>query len=91
LLGLELWLDGTRLRFSVGDAAVPYADELIERVTRLSTEALERVERLEAELAELQRLREEEQRLRQEEQRRREEAEAELARLRDLLAKQRKD
>jgi len=94
VLGLELWLDGERLRFSVGDAPVPVADELIERVSRLSAEAHERVERLEAELAAEQRLREEEQRLREEEQRLREEeqrlrkaAEAELTELRARLEK----
>lgn len=52
VLELDLWIDGDRLRFSVGDAAVPYADELIERITRLSNEAQDRVERLESELAE---------------------------------------
>jgi Uma2 family endonuclease len=87
VLGLDLWLDGERLRFSVGDAAVPYADELIERVTRLSTEAQERVESLEAELAEEQRRREDEQRRREDEQRRREFAEAEVAQLRAELEK----
>lgn len=93
VLGLDLWLDGERLRFSLGDAEVPFADELIARVTRLSAEAHDRVERLEAELAEQLRLREEEQRLREEEQRlrgheraRREAAEAELAALRARLA-----
>jgi Uma2 family endonuclease len=73
VLGLDLWLDGERLRFSLGDASVPFADELISRVTRLSAEAHDRVERLETELAEQHRLREEEQRLREEEQRLREE------------------
>ncbi|HEU5076077.1 MAG TPA: Uma2 family endonuclease [Polyangiaceae bacterium] len=73
ILGLDLWLDGDRLRFSVGDAPVPYADELIDRVSRLSAEAHDRVQRLEAELAEEQRRREEEQRRREEEQHRREE------------------
>jgi hypothetical protein len=71
-----------RLRFSVGEAPVPYADELLERVSRLSDEALERVELREAELAEAQRRSEEEQRRREEEQRRREAAEAELETLR---------
>lgn len=92
VLGLDLWLDGERLRFSVGEAAVPYADELIDRITRLSTEAQTRVEQLEAELAAEQqareaeqRAREAEQRAREEEQRRREEAEAELERLRAEL------
>ena len=78
ILGLELWLDGDRLRFSVGDAPVPYADELIDRVSRLSAEAHGRVEQLEAELAA-------EQRRREEEQRRREAAEAELQALRSEL------
>jgi hypothetical protein len=72
-LDLDLWLDGERLRFSVGDATVPFTEELLDRVTRLSDEALGRVERLESELAQEQRLREEEQRLREEEQRLREE------------------
>ena len=92
VLGLELWLDGVRLRFSVGDAPVPFTDELIERVTRLSNEAQQRVEQLETELAREQREREEEQKKREEEQRRREEeqrrreaAEAEVARLRAEL------
>lgn len=78
ILGLELWLDADRLRFSVGDAPVPYADELIDRVSRLSAEAQDRVQQLEAELAE-------EQRRREEEQRRREAAEAELQALRSEL------
>lgn len=82
ILGLELWLDGDRLRFSVGDAPVPYADELIDRVSRLSAEAHDRVQQLEAELAEEQRRREEEQRRREEEQHRREAAEAALQELR---------
>jgi Uma2 family endonuclease len=73
VLGLDLWLDGERLRFSVGEAPVPFVDELIDRVTRLSAEAQERVERLEAALADEQRLREEEQKRREEEQKRREE------------------
>lgn len=85
ILGLDLWLDGTRLRFSVGDAPVPFTDELIDRVTRLSNEAQERVERLETELAAEQRRREEEQKRREDEQKRREEAEAEVARLRAEL------
>lgn len=85
LLGLDLWLDGERLRFSIGDALVPFADELIDRVTRLSAEAQQRAELLEAELAREQRLREEEQRLREEEQRRRQAAEEELAALRAEL------
>ncbi len=96
-LGLDLWLDGERLRFSLGDATVPFTDELLARVTRLSDESLERVERLEAELAEEQRLREEAQRLgeeaqrlREEERHRREAAEAELAALRAELEKLRK-
>jgi hypothetical protein len=59
---------------------VPFADELIDRITRLAEEAQSRVERLEAEL-------EQEQRRREEEQRRREEAEAEIARLRAELEK----
>jgi Uma2 family endonuclease len=104
VLGLDLWLDGNRLRFSVGDAAVPYATELIDRMTRLSTEAHQRVEVLEAELASEQQRREEEQQRREEEQQRREEeqqrreeeqqrreaAEAEVARLRAELEKLRR-
>jgi Uma2 family endonuclease len=96
VLGLDLWIDGDRLRFSVGDAALPYADELIERIARLSVDAQDRVERLEAELAEESRLRAEESRLRAEESRlraeesrRRQEAEAEIARLKAELEKHR--
>ncbi|MEM6789955.1 MAG: Uma2 family endonuclease, partial [Myxococcota bacterium] len=73
VLGLDLWLDGTRLRFSVGDAPVPVAEELIQRISRLSDEAQARVERLEAELAAEQRGREDEKRGREDEKRRREE------------------
>jgi Uma2 family endonuclease len=87
VLGLDLWLDGERLRFSVGDAAVPYADELIDRISRLSVEAQTRVERLEAELAEETRRREQETQRREQETQRRESAEAELAQLRAELEK----
>lgn len=72
VLGLELWLDAERLRFSVGDAPVPYADELIDRITRLSGEAQERATLLEEALHEAHQLLEEEKRLRAEEQQRRE-------------------
>lgn len=91
VLGLGLWLDGDRLRFSLGDAPVPYADELLDRVTRLSDQALRSVELLEAELAGAQRRSEEEQRLREEEQRRRKVAEAEVEKLRSEIERLRRN
>ena len=90
VLGLDLWLDGTRLRFSLGDALIPFTDELIDRVTRLSNDAQERVEALEAELLTEQRLREEEQRLREEERQKLRAAEAEVERLKAEIAALRK-
>ncbi len=80
VLGLELVLSGNKLRFLVGDAAVPEVDELLLRlggtldeVMASKQEAERRAEQLEQELeAETQR-REGEQRLREEEQRLREE------------------
>ncbi|MCA9625348.1 MAG: Uma2 family endonuclease [Myxococcales bacterium] len=83
VLGLDLWLDGTRLRFSLGDALIPFTDELIDRVTRLSNDAQERVEALEAELLT-------EQRLREEERQKRRAAEAEVERLKAEIAALRK-
>jgi Uma2 family endonuclease len=90
ILGLDLWVDGDRLRFSVGDAPVPYVDELIDRVTRLSAEAQDRVELLEEELAREHRRAEEEARRAEEEAGRRETAEAEVQRLQAELDKLRR-
>jgi hypothetical protein len=80
VLGLELGLDGERLRFYYGDAELPEADELIVKLESM-------LNQLESRLAEETRLREEETRLREEETRLREEAEQRLAvALRELAA-----
>jgi hypothetical protein len=81
VLGLELFMDGPRVKFAFGDAVLPDPEELVGRLEGLVTEAVQRAERIEAQLLEEQRLREEEQRLREEEQRLREEEQ----RLREAL------
>ncbi|HYO55852.1 Uma2 family endonuclease [Archangium sp.] len=80
VLGLELQLEGERLRFYYGGAPLPESYEMIATLRRMveeaeahrTEEALVRAE-LEQRLAEESRLREEELRLREEETRRREE------------------
>jgi hypothetical protein len=93
VLGLELGLEGERLRFYVGDAPVPDSDELIAKldgmVNQLELKLAEAEERAEEEARlreeetrlreEEARLREEETRLREEEARLREQAEQRLA------------
>ncbi len=92
VLGLDLALDGTRLRFFAGNAPLEDAEERVARLGRMLDEGIARkaeAERLADELAgqlaevrhlrqEEQRLRQEEQRLRQEEQRLREDTERQL-------------
>jgi Uma2 family endonuclease len=85
VLGLDLSLDGGRLRFSYGDAALPAPSELLSRLSGLANDAEQRAAELARRLEEEQRGREEEQRRREEEQRGREAAEAEVERLRAEL------
>lgn len=73
VLGLDLALDGDRLRFFAGNAPLEDADEMIARLGSMLDKVIAGREDLASQLAEEQRLREEEQRLREEEQRRREE------------------
>jgi Uma2 family endonuclease len=99
VLGLQLQLEGERLRFYVGGAVLPEADELISTLERMVREAEEhrteeaRLREEEVRLREEEvRLREEEARRRAEEERRRELAEqrlAEEARLRAEEARRR--
>ncbi len=86
VLGLDLTVEGTKLRFFCGNAPIEDADERIARLGSMvnevlarKEEALLRAEELEGKLALEQRLREEEQRLREEEQRLRQEAELRLS------------
>ena len=83
MLGLDLSLEGSRLRWSAGAAALPDADELIAKLGALVTDADRRF----AELAEAL---EREQTLREEEQRRREQLEAELEQARAELERLRR-
>jgi Uma2 family endonuclease len=79
VLGLQLQLEGERLRFYVGGAVLPEAEEMISTLERMVREAEEHREE-EARLREEEaRLREEEARRRAEEERRREQAEQWLA------------
>jgi hypothetical protein len=78
-LGLDLALDGSRLRFFSGNALLEDADEMVARLGSMLDKVIagqEEAERLAEEfagkLAEEQRLREDEQRLREDEQRLRE-------------------
>jgi Uma2 family endonuclease len=79
VLGLELFTEGSRLKFALGDAILPDTDELVGRLEGLVSEAVQRAEQIEAQLLE-------EQGLREEEQRRREVLEEEVAELRRQLA-----
>jgi len=79
VLGLDLALEGSRLRFFAGNAPLEDADEMIARLGSMldkviagQEEAEQLAEELAAKLAEEQRLRADEQRLRADEQRRRE-------------------
>jgi Uma2 family endonuclease len=88
VLGLDLTVEGTKLRFFAGTAPIDDADEQIARLGSMMNdvlahkeEALQRAEELEEKLAAEQRLREEEQRLREEAERRLAEALAEIERL----------
>lgn len=73
VLGLELFVENDRLRFSATDAPLPDTAELIARLGHLLGESEQRMLELEAALEEAQRRGEEEQHRREEEQHRREE------------------
>ncbi|MDY7226455.1 Uma2 family endonuclease [Hyalangium rubrum] len=79
VLGLELQLEGEKLRFYHGRAPLPEADEMIVTLERMVEGVEQRRAELEQQLAEEARLRTEEARLRAEETQRREEAERRLA------------
>lgn len=88
VLGLDLTIEGTKLRFFSGNAPLEDADERIARLGSMineviahKEEALLRNEDLEGQLAREQGLREEEKRLREEAERRLAEALAEIERL----------
>ena len=76
VLGLELMLEGEKLRFLIGGAALPEAEEMIAKLESLLGEAITRHE-------------EDERRI-EEEARRREALEAELAAMRDELERLKK-
>lgn len=81
VLGLDLVLDGDRLRFFAGNAPLEDADEMIARLGSMLDKVIAREEELSANLEEERRLREEERRLREEADRQLAEARAEIARL----------
>jgi Uma2 family endonuclease len=91
VLGLDLSLDGDKLRFSIGDSPLLYHGELINKLGALVNDAEQRANELEIALEEEQKLREEEQKLREEEQKLREVAEAEVQALRAELEKLRRE
>ncbi|MBN1205938.1 MAG: Uma2 family endonuclease [Myxococcaceae bacterium] len=82
VLGLELQLEGERLRFYHGRAVLPEADEMIATLERMVEGVEQRRAELEQQLAEEARLRAEEARRREEAERKLAEALAELERLR---------
>ncbi|AUX26259.1 hypothetical protein SOCEGT47_068200 [Sorangium cellulosum] len=79
VLGLDLLVDGGKIRFYAGEAAIPDTDELIDKLGSLVDAAEQRAQDLERRLDEEIRAREEEIRAREEETRAREEAELRLA------------
>ncbi|WP_437606959.1 Uma2 family endonuclease [Sorangium sp. So ce834] len=88
VLGLDLLLDGSRLRFFAGNAPLEDADEMIARLGGMLDQVIARqeeaqhlAEELAAELDRERRLREQEQRLRGEAERQLEQARAEIERL----------
>ena len=78
VLGLTLSVNGERLRFSMGDAELPGADELIDRLEGFVDGLQERVAAAEARAEEEARRAEEEARRAEEQRRRGDEAEARL-------------
>ncbi len=94
VLGLDVQIEGQRLRFYTGTALLLDSSELITRLEAMLVEAQQRAEEEAGLRAEEKRLREEEARKREEETRKREEetrkreeAEAEVSRLREELAR----
>jgi Uma2 family endonuclease len=93
VLGLDLVLDGDRLRFFAGNALLEDADEtiarlgvMLDKVISREEEAQRRIEELASKLEAEQRWREEEQRMREEEQRKREEEQRKREEAERLLA-----
>jgi hypothetical protein len=80
VLGLDLMLEGERLRFFLGDAEVPEAEELIAKLEKMLTQLELRVSQAEQRAREEARLRQEEARLREEEAEHRKLAEQRLER-----------
>lgn len=80
-LDLHLMVEGSKLRFLSGTAAIPDPDELITRLETTVDTSLERVRDLEARLHAEQKAREAEQKAREAEQKAREAAEAKLREL----------
>jgi Uma2 family endonuclease len=87
VLGLDLVLDGERLRFFAGNAPLEDADEMIVRLGAMLDKVLTREAELAASLEGERHLREQEQQRREQEQQRREEAERLLAEARAELAR----
>lgn len=94
VLGLDLRLEGTKLRFYQGLAALPEASEMLATLERMMDDVEGRARAAEERAEEEARKREEEARKREEEARKRAEAErerdearAEIARLKALLEK----
>jgi hypothetical protein len=94
VLGLDLVLDGDRLRFVAGNAPLEDIHEMIARLGAMLNKAIAReeeaqrhAEELTEKLAEAERLREEEKGLREEEKRLRAEAERRLAEAQAELAR----
>ena len=77
VLGLDLALEGSRLRFYSGNASLPDADEMIARLGSMLDGVIAGQEDLAAKLAEEQRLREEAEEGREDAERQREDAERE--------------
>jgi Uma2 family endonuclease len=78
VLGMDLTLEGDKVRFLIGDAPVPEADDLLARLGAALDDAERRANTLEKELEDEQQRRELEQQRRELEQQRRELAEGKL-------------
>ncbi len=72
VLGMDLTLEGDKVRFLIGDAPVPEADDLLARLGAALNDAERRANALEKELEDEQQLREQEQQLREQEKQLRE-------------------
>lgn len=87
VLGLDLRIEGTKLRFYQGLSPVLEANEIIASLERMMDDVEARTRAAEERREEEARLREEEARLREEAERERDEARAEIERLKALLEK----